>query len=129
MDRLENHLSLSLSLYAISTYIPRATESVLSSELGPPPPLQQASVSPPLLVPGGYTRLRDRGAQLGRLGKKPSTLSTLQYACMIIIILTRLLTKYPKKCTVVLVDPGPGKPRETTDRDFCSNHSYQLGSY
>ncbi len=58
-------------------YLPRATESVPSSELGHPHPLSRRQVCLPLLVPGGYTRLRDRGAQLGRLEKKPSTLSTL----------------------------------------------------
>jgi hypothetical protein len=45
----------------------------------PPPPLPQASVSPPG-AKGGHTRLRvrGRGSQFGRLERKPGTLSILQ---------------------------------------------------
>ncbi len=48
----------------------------------PPPPLPKASVPHPVTKGGGDTRLRvrgwgGRGFQVGRLKKKPSTLSTL----------------------------------------------------
>ncbi len=61
-------------------YTKSTTVSVPSSELGPPNPSPASEcVSPLGTKGGGHTRLRVRGwgAQIGRLEKRPSTLSTL----------------------------------------------------
>ncbi len=53
--------------------------SVPSSELGPPPPTPQASVSPPLRPKGGQHSLAGKGVgvQFGRLDRKVGALYTL----------------------------------------------------